>query len=42
MRWLDSAIHAMVMNLGKIQETVEVMGGLGCYSLWGYKKSDTT
>lgn len=42
MRWLDSAIHVMNMNLGKPQETVEVMGGLGCYSLWGCKKLDTT
>ena len=41
MRWLDSIISAMNMNLGKLGYG-EGQGGLAFCSPWGYKESDTT
>ena len=39
MRWLDSIINSMNMNLNNIQELVE---DRGAWSPWGHKESDMT
>ena len=42
MRWLDSFINSMDMNLSKLQEMVKDRGALACCGLWGGKDLDTT
>ena len=41
MRWLDSIIDSMDMNLSKLWDS-EGQGSLACCSAWGRKESDTT
>ena len=41
MRWLDSIIDSMNMNLGKLQEFVEDRGAW-CASVHGLQKLDVT
>ena len=40
MRWLDSIIDSVDMNLRKLQEIVKDRGAW-CYSAWGCKELDT-
>ena len=42
MRWLDSFINSMDMNLSKLQEMVKDRGALACCCLWDGKDLDTT
>ena len=42
MRWLDSVIGSMDMNLNKLKRDGEGQGSLVCCSPWGCKESDTT
>ena len=42
MRWLDSIIDSVDMNLSKLQQTVEDRGVCHGYSPWGCKESDAT
>ena len=42
MRWLDSIIDSIDINLSKLQEIVKGRGDLACCSPWGHKESDMT
>ena len=42
MRWLDSFINSMGMNLSKLQEMVKDRGALACCVPWGGKDLDIT
>ena len=42
MRWLDSILHSMHMNLSKLQEIVEDRGAWCATDKWGHKESDMT
>ena len=41
MRWLDSIINSMGMNLSKVEDSVG-RGSLVCCGSWGHRESDTT
>ena len=42
MRWLDSFINSMDVNVSKLQEMVKDRGALVCCVPWGGKDLDTT
>ena len=42
MKWLESIIHSMDMNLSKLQEIVKDKGSLMCCSPRDHKESDMT
>ena len=42
MRWLDSIINLMDMNVTKTPGVGDGQGGLVCCGSWGRKESDTT
>ena len=42
MRWLDSIIDSMDINLSELQGTVKNRGDLACWSPWGRRESDMT
>jgi len=42
MKWLESIVDLMDLNLSKLREIVEDRGILACCSPWGHKESDMT